>query len=275
MTKLGFDLVAFSEAAPGTGAQGIARALQDRRYTEPGGDQIRVKSAAPYLAGIFYASESSPDNVRVRQTSRFQDLQFLQACDLNDPDFSMGFTDLMETPIFLRAGEAATCLQENATDEDVIVLWMLSPGAFGKPVAPTHIIKAESDQTLTANTWTQCTTLTYDQELPDGLYHIVGMKVASYISSGFMLGGARLILDKTEWRPGVAIAQSEADKTARMSAYEGRFSKWGRQRDLIFHSKSMPQLELCSPAALTDHILELAVEALDRKNVGQFQPEGI
>lgn len=268
---MGFDLVAFSEAAPSTGVVGIARALQDRRYPEPGGDEIRIKKEAPYLAGIWYAAESTPDNVRVRQTSRLQDLQFIQACDLNDPDFLMGYTNLMYNPILLRAVEAATCVEENATDEDVISLWALSPGKFPPPVPPTHIIKAESDQTLVANTWTQCTTLTYDQDLPDGIYYIVGMKVASYIASGFMLGGARLILDKTEFRPGVSIVQSEADKTARMSAYPAPYELWGLQKDLAFHSKSMPQLELCSPAALTDHILELAVVAAEEKNIGNLK----
>lgn len=235
---MGFDLTAFSEAAPGTGLVGIARAAEDRRYPEPGGDQIRIKKGLHFLAGVAYAAESTPDNARFRQTSRLQDLQFLRACDLNDPDFLLGFNNFLKTPIRIRAGEAASCLNENATDEDTIILWMLSPGRFPDPVPPTHIVKAESDQTLTANSWTQCATLTYDQDLPDGLYYIVGMRVASYIASGFMLGGARLVLDKTDFRPGVPIMQSEADKTSRMSGYSAPYEKWGLQRDLIFHSKS-------------------------------------
>lgn len=270
---MGFDIVGFCEAAPGTGIQGIARGLNDQRYTEPGGDQIRIKTEAAFLLGVYYAAESTPDNTRVRQESRNQDLQFIQATDLNNEDPLPGFSDYLKDPILLRAREAATCLSVNATDEDLIIAWLLGPGKFGPPVSPTHIIHAESDQTLTANTWTPCATLTYDQELPDGLYYIVGMKAASWITAADMGGLARLILDKTTYRPGVPYALDEADKTSRFIAYPAPYEKWGLQKDLVFHSKSMPQLELLSPAAMTDHRIELAVVAADKADIGNLRPD--
>lgn len=271
---MGFDIVGFCEAAPGTGLQGILRGVNDRRYAETTGDDIRIKKEAAYLAGVLYTTESTPDNARIRQPSRLQDLQFIQACLTTGEDVSHGFNKYMKAPILLRARELATCLSVNATDEDALIAWILAPGKFPEPVAPTHILHAEADQTLTALSWTQCTTLTYDQDLPDGQYYIVGMKASSWVTGGAeMTTLARLVLDETAYRPGVPCAQDENDKTTRLVNYPAPYDKWGLQKDLMFHSKSMPQLELLSLAAMTDHRIELEIVAKDPKTIGTLTPD--
>ena len=265
-----FDVVAWSEAAPGTGTVGLTAALNDQRY-ESTGDTIRVKKEAPYLAGLFYAAETTPDNARLRQSSRTGavDLQFINSVDLNDLDPLPGFNDYLYNPIRLRSGEMLTALSVNGTDEDTIIAAFLASGAFPtKKVSPTHIIAGESDQTLTVNTWTEAT-VTWDQTLPDGVYYIVGMKVGSYVATSG-LPAARLILDTTNWRPGVIAAKDEADKTSRMSAMPAPYEHWGMHEELKFTSKTMPRLELMGIIANTDHRIQLELVAQDKANVGNF-----
>lgn len=268
-----FDVVAWSEAAPGTGTVGLTAGTGDTRY-EFSGDYIRVKKEAPFLAGLFYAAETTPDNARIRQTSRIGavDLQFIQSVDLNDLDPLPGFSNFMDNPIRLRTGEWVQALSVNGNDEDTIIAAILASGAFPRDrqyVSPTHIIHGESDQTLGVNAWTECT-VAWDQTLPDGIYYIVGMKVGSFLSTSG-LAAARLILDMTNWRPGVIAAKDEADKTSRMSAMPAPYEQWGLHKDLKFSSKTMPRLEMLSVLANTDHRIELQlVDAAYPRNTGNF-----
>lgn len=265
----------FNEATPGTGLQGIARAVGDQRYTESTGDNIRVKHVAPYLGGLWYCAETTPAEARIRQESRLQDLQFLLGVDLNDPSLQGGFSNFLQMPILVRAGEYLTCLQVNGTDEDTLIGMLLTPNAWpeNRYVAPTHIIHGVDDLTQTALTWSMLPSITWDQDLPDGLYTIIGAKVGSYTAGTYMQCFFRIISDRFLWRPGGPCIQAEADKTVVAGAFSNQpYFNWGYQEALTFHSKSMPSFEVCGPGTNTDWVIELQLVAQDPNDIGNLTP---
>lgn len=265
-----FDLIGFSEAAPGNAAGGnlIAAGLIDSLY-RASGDDIFIKKGLNWLLGVMYAAESTPGRVEVKQASMGSlPYEFVRALDLNDADPIGGFTDLRYRPMPLFEDEKLNAYSFNATDEDTLVGLMVGSGRFDRKdveaVIPTHRIRGYADQTLTANSWTLCS-ITWDHSLPKGDYAIVGCEIGSYISSGFMAALGRLILKgEVPYRPGVPVTQLAGDKVTFDSISHHPYSKWPIMKEIKLNYNLMPDIEILSPAALTDHIVELELVQLTR-----------
>ena len=236
-----FDLVGFSEAAPGTGVVAIA-APTDQVYLTTG-DDLTVKTRAALLLALFYAAETTPGYAEVRQPSIKVPYNFIRALDLNDADPTGGFNDFRARPLPLTAREKLNVYSSNATDEDTIIGLMLGDGSIGTPsiesVRPTHSLRGYADQTLTANVWTTVTP-TWQNTLEAGTYAIVGMKYGAYISSGFMAGLARLILTESTFRPGVPITQLAGDKITFDAICNHPLEKLPRMTDIVIDHDYLP-----------------------------------
>jgi len=156
--------------------------------------------------------------------------------------------------------EYITAYSNNATDEDTIIGLLLGSGRITtdmiEAVTPTHKIRGSADQTLTANTWTGVTMI-WDQTLPKGRYAIVGMLYGAYIASGYMTGLARLIMPESIWHPGVPIHQAAGDKVTVSADTFCPWDKWPIIKEFEIEHDNMPTFEVLSPAALTDHVVEL------------------
>lgn len=254
-----FDMVGFSEAAPGTGTVNVAVGLAETQYRVVGDDLI-IKEGRDVALALWYAAESTPGHARLTQPGKTPDYQFLPSVDLNDPDFVGGFSNHLQRPLKLIPKTKLNGISVNATDEDTIIGVLLGSG----PMVPyagmiTHKIRGSADKTLTANTWTSFTPI-WDFSLPEGHYNIVGLKVGSYISSGFMLGLARLIMkddDAMKWRPGVPLTQLAGDKVTLDNTANHPWEKWGLMPEIYLTEDNMPDIEILTPAALTDHACEL------------------
>jgi len=252
-----FDVIGFSEAAPGTGTPAIAVGLNDQIY-RVSGDDIFIKDRASYLLGVLYAAESTPGYAELRQPSLKVPYNFLKSADINDPDPIVGFSNLLGRPMPLKAGEKLNAHSNNATDEDTLIGLLVGDGILkGEGLSPTHSLRGSADQTVTANSWTGVS-MTWVNDLPAGEYAIVGMEYGAYIAAGFMLALARLI-QKTEstWRPGVPVTQLAGDKLTLDAIADHPYTRWPLMRDVTLKHDLMPTFEVLSPAALTDHAVVL------------------
>lgn len=258
---MGFDLIGWSEAAPGTGTVGIT-APQDDIYTTVG-DGIMIKPRAPYLLLVSYTAESTPGYVRFDSPTLQKGgrrYTFIRSVDLNDVDPAGGITDMRHRPLELAPGEYLEPKSNNATDEDTLIGAMVGDGYWPQSrlegLTPTHRIRGYADQALTANAWTTCA-ITWDQSLEAGRYYIVGFIAGSYKASGVGLVLARLILGESNWRPGVPALQATGDKLVVDAISEHAWSKWPIMQGIELQHHSMPDVECLSPMANTDLVVEL------------------
>ncbi len=257
-----FDLVGWSEAAPGTGTVGVAGGLLDQFYRVVL-DDIWVRADTPYLAGLVYSAESTPGYAELRQPGLDPPLMFIQSADLNDACPINGFSNLLERPARIKPSTKLTAYSNNATDEDTIIGALLASGVMTPYKGPIdHIIRGYADQTLTANSWTMCN-ITWNQDIPEGNYSIVGCKIGSYISSGWMAALGRLLLKGkyANWRPGVPVTQAAGDKLVLDATDDLPYTQWPLMPEVGLNHAHMPDIEILSPAALTDHIVELQLVA--------------
>lgn len=265
-----FDLVAWYESQACSALTACA-GVADSVY-RVSGDDIYCKQRAPFLAGWYYGS---PTNTTIkygelRQPSLKVPYRFYQAGDVNHAD-TLGLSNFFGSPFPLYPDEKLNAYVQNATTEvQFIVAWLASGAAKYadlENVSPTHAITGYADQALTAGSWTTCT-LTWDQDLPIGRYAVVGMEVASYKSSGWAIGAARLILLDTTWRPGVMVAQAAGDKLGYARSYWGtskfaRGNRWPLMPEISFRHDQRPNIEICAAAANTDHVINLLLQKIE------------
>lgn len=255
-----FDVIGWAEAAPGTGTVGITGAGQDRSY-EVNGDNIRIMERAKNLLGLYFGAESTPGYAQLSQPSLKTDHQFIQSILNGDVDVRGGITSLMARPLPLKEKEWCLAQSNNATDEDTMIVAFVGDQKITQAdldaVLPTHKIRGTVDQGLTANAWT-FGAVTWDQDLPEGLYYAVGLKVFSYKAAAPGHVAVRLLCPDTTWRPGCMAAIGEGDKIDNMSALvELPFNNWPLMKEITFNESNMPNVELLSPYANTDHVVEL------------------
>lgn len=264
-----FDMIGWAEAAPGTGTVYLTAALLDTLYSFVN-DDIFLKGDATKLLGVFYAAESTPNNARLRQPSAQIDHQFIKAVDSNltpagHVDPIQGWTHLFNRPIQLFS-EKCNALSVNATDEDTLIAILLGTQKITQGmidgVNVTHIIRGVSDTTVTALSWSP-TPITWDQDLPKGRYAIVGMRAGSYVATE-MCGVMRLLIPgQTDWRPGVPYSILTGDKVGNLSSGYQPFANWPLDPTISFPYDQMPNAEVLSLAAMTDHVLELQLQKIE------------
>lgn len=255
-----FDIVAFLETQTATALSGMAT-VPDRYYNQVL-DDLKVKDQARYLAGLLQIGVTTPKYCEVRQPSLKVPYRFYKAALSTVVDHRAGFTNLLNRPLPLYAKEKLNVYVQNATAEYSVVCLWLSNGKITQgsidAVNPTHKITGYADQTLTVNVW-NAVPITWDQDLPKGEYAIVGMRVGTYLAASTPLV-ARLLLKGKEagaWHPGVISNEITADKTIDVNNLTGPDQVWPLMPEISFTDDLMPDLEMLSLTADTDHIVEL------------------
>jgi len=276
-----FDLIGYAEAAPGTGTPGITGASGDTLYRVVG-DDIVCKVGRNLLLGIFYGAESTPGYARIKQPGLLHYFECIKANDINGititDSASNGNThtewglpmieDLRERPLVLKEREKINVYSNNATDEDTLIGLMIGTGMMPRipnlgivPLNDFKSIRGTVDQTITAVTWT-AGTVTWSQDLPEGVWSVVGMKAGFYKSSGAGTTLVRLtnLNHPDGFRPGVVGQYCDADKIEDFgSGLPIAFSYWPIMDGIEFEYNDPPNVECLSPYANTDFAVEIQV----------------
>lgn len=259
-----FDLIAFGEAAPGTGTPNLAGCANETLYAV-NGDNLTLTSKINALLGLFCWAEATGGYALVRQAKKMIDDRFIKvagpAANIHEP--IQGFTDLFARPLPLYP-EILNVLINNAGDEDALIGLFVGNGAIPQTskdqARPTHSIRGISDTTATAFTWTHAT-ITWDENLPHGSYIPVGMKAAVYKASAAMPALARLkVPANLNWRPGVICTEAQADKLEVQEAGHMPFCDWPVMNELRFPYDQPPNIEVLGAEASTDWLVELQLQ---------------
>jgi len=260
-----FDIVGFSEAAPGANAL-VAAGGGDTLYKVTG-DDLMVKKSAPFVLGLLYAAEATGERARLQQPSLAIDYEFIKCMLTADLDPMLGYHHLFGRPLPLVV-EKLNAYSVNAGDEDTIIGAILGSGKITQDmldaVNPTHKITGYGDTTITANTWSACA-ITWNQSLPKGDYAIVGMRASVFLAANPWVALARLTGLKGEgagWRPGVPCAIAEADHEEYQSIGIEPWHMWPLMREIQFPHDDLPNIEVLSPAAHTDENVELLLQKI-------------
>lgn len=259
-----FDVIAFGEAAPGTGTPNLAACAGEDLY-HTSGDKLYLTSKVNSLLGVYAFAESTGGYVAVRQVKNMIDHRFIKihgvAANLHAT--MHGFTDFRGRPLPLYP-EILQALINNATDEDALIGLFIGNGAIPRSsldrVRPTHSIRGIADQAATAFTWTDAA-ITWDKDLPLGSYVPVGMKCAVYKSSAAMPALARLkVPANMNWRPGVVCVEAQADKLEVQDSGIHPFADWPLMNELRFPYDHPPNIEVLGAEASTDWLIELQLQ---------------
>jgi len=260
-----FDLIAFGEAAPGTGTPNIAAGIAETLYKFTT-DTITIKKEKPFLLGVFAAVESTGGYVLLRQPSLQLDYEFAKIALLGTHDPIQGYTHMFGRPLPLVGGEILQALINNATDEDAIIGLLVGNGKIPQSsldaVNPTHRIRGVADSTCTAMQWNNVT-ITWDDDLEVGTYAVVGMTYGYYKASAAMPALARLVLPgHTDHRPGVVGVELQADKLELQELTMLPCIHWPLMPEVIFEHDTPPNLEVYAAEATTDHLVELLLQKI-------------
>lgn len=260
-----FDVIGFAEATPGTGTPAIAAASGDTLY-RTSGDDIYVQQKAPLLLGLLAAGAATAGRARLKQPSMPLYYEFAKSClveNVDDP--SDGFSDIKNRPLMLVPGEKLNVYLQNAADEAALIALFLGDGKITQQmldaVSMTHIITGYADTTLTAYTWSTLT-MTWDQDLPEGLYQIVGVKAAVYKAANPGIGVMRFVFSEPRaaaWRPGAPVSIMEGDKVEIQSIPKFPLAQWPNMPNIVFRHDKLPTIEMLNPMAVTDERVELAL----------------
>lgn len=257
-----FDVVAFLETQQATALSGVD-AVEDEQYVTSG-DDLHIKSEAAWLGGVLQLGVTTPKYCEVRQPSLKIPYRFYKAALTTVVDHRAGLDLFWKRPLPLYPEEKLNVYLQNATDEySVVGLWLLSgrtsQGGIDN-VSPTHRITGYADQTLTANVWNDVA-VTWDQDLPKGRYAVVGMKAGTYLAT-CNPGLTRLKLKGCTWRPGVVTSEITADKTLFVNHLTAPEEKWPLMNEISFSNLQLPNVQMISLTADTDHVFELALQKI-------------
>jgi len=262
-----FDLIAWAEAAPGAGTVNLAAGLGDNFYHTVN-DDIFIRKDAKYLLGLLNMGTSTGGRALIRQPSLALDYEFYKSGLTTDLDPIVGWEHLFGRPLPLIPNEKCNALVVNATDEDSIVAAIVGSGkitqAMLDAVNPTHKISGYSDTTVTALTWSACA-ITWNQDLPEGRYAIVGMRVGTYVASA-ETSVARLTGlkdDGANWRPGVPCHGMEADHEEWQSMGWSPYTLWPLMPEISFPHDQPPNIEvLMVNTTATDENVDLLLQKI-------------
>lgn len=251
-----FDIVAFGEATPGANGNLLPIAAEDLYRVS--GDDIFLKSKAPYLLGVLAAGTATMARLRIRQPER-TDIDIFKTCLYTDLDPAEGYTPVRALPLDPQSKLYVTTV--NAADEVGFAALMLGSGKITRQaidnVSPTHIITGYSDTTITAYTWSACP-ITWNESLPAGKYVVVGMRAGVFLAANPWTAVARLSIPGNQlWKPGVPCTIMEADHEELQSQSYEPWQEWPFMPQIVFDDTTMPNIEVASPAAHTDENVEL------------------
>lgn len=228
------------------------------------GDDIYVKDAAPYLAGMLHLGISTPKYCQFRQPSLKVPYTFYKSA-LVAAALRPGYEHMFANPLPLYPREKLNAFVQNASAEySYIVAWLSSgkaPQSAIDAANPTHRLTGYADVAIVNNVWTKVTP-TWDADLPEGKYAVVGMKYGCYLAAGEKPVVARLVLLGCDWRPGVVSDNMGGDKTLIVDEIYTPDQKWPLMPEVSFKHDQMPRLEILSTSADTDHVVELALQKI-------------
>lgn len=272
---MGFDLIGYAEAAPGTGAAvGIAAAGSDDHYRTTG-DDIIVKPFANLLLGSYFGCEGAGTtgaSYEFKQPGLDINIQFATIGDINTFVESSGLYWKPNRPFVLEKNTKLNVeMDKSADDEDCGAFAWLGSEAWNQSmldsVRPTHRIIGVCDQTLTVVAWTRLATITWSQDLPRGEYVMTGLRAWTYASTDGVTGYRVIFPGHSKWRPGVLGHTMTGDKEGTLVAYTPDLPMyhWPFFGDFKFDNENLPKFEALCPIATTDHVLELeCVKVADR-----------
>ena len=254
---MGLNCIAACEAAPGTGTPNIAFPADDRYSRLDNNDAIKITDKlGNKLVGLLYSAESTGARALLRQPGEI-DKSFLKCCVTTDNDPTQGYHDHYRFPVNL-LNDKLEALSVNATDEDTIIGMLLANGHLAPgPFTIDEIIDGYSDTTVTQLTWHDCP-ITWNQDLKEGIYSVVGMRASIFLAANLWTGLMRLdIPGNQDYKPGVPATLSEADHEELQSQTNEPWVIWGDIGVNFKAPEEMPNVEVCSLSAVTDENIQL------------------
>jgi hypothetical protein len=154
----------------------------------------------------------------------------------------MIFANYAGDPLGLAALEELAVFQVDsaATSESNAAILGWNVQSMPQPAGTVFTIRGTATGTLVAGAWTTVGAVTWQNQLPNGTYAVVG---AVFQSAGCIAG--RLILENTPYRPGGLGIVSITNRTDLLFRF-GNLGVWGQ-----FHNYAMPQVEFISSSADT------------------------
>lgn len=144
-----------------------------------------------------------------------------------------------ENPFILRGLEEITAevTHANAMAERVTVLMGIADRVTPIPRGPIYPLRVTSTTAAVASTWTTIS-LTFENQLPQGVYAVVGAEMQSATLQAF-----RFIFDNQYWRPGFFGLTALTGRN-NLESYQGIFGEWGR-----FRTTNLPRCQVLATAA--------------------------
>jgi len=157
------------------------------------------------------------------------------AVPVDDPEV----VDLSVRPIRLRGQEEVKveALQDNAAAQRFTALLFISDSLAPVPAGEPFKIRATSTGAAVANAWTTID-YTLEQQLPSGLYSVIGAEVIGANGQAF-----RLIFDDQFDRPGF-LCSGDVNQRNNDMLQEYALGEWGR-----FNTVTLPRLQVLANAA--------------------------
>lgn len=254
-----FTLIGACEATPGTGTVNVAFP-QDRHYSRLDvADSIKITAKANKLLGLLYIAASTGARALLHQPVG-PDKSFIKCALQEDLDPNQGWHDHFKVPVELDV-DKLQARSVNATDEATLIGMMLGDGFLDpRPFTIDEIIDGYSDTTATALTWSDCA-ITWNQDLKEGKYSVVGMRASLFKAANPMIGLARLSGPSfTDWQPGVPCVVAEADHEEYQSITHEPWAIWGDIGATFKAPEEMPNIQLLQCTAPTDENVQLMLK---------------
>jgi hypothetical protein len=143
-------------------------------------------------------------------------------------------------PKFRKNEELQAKSSNGASTVDIINICALIVDSL-KPVPSGRkfTVSGTAAQTLVAQAWTRAA-IALDQNLPYGVYAVIGLRVVC--AAAF---AARLVFpNMLQYRPGVAVGNTEAVSDYQQPGRQGQWGEWGR-----FEQTAPPLLEVLGTTA--------------------------
>lgn len=243
-------LLAFTVASSGTTANTQLPAVTDPVFsTRNSNFWIPERGELAAVAG--YGATLNRLRITTPSLRRIMPVECPQLTGSENIPADPRINDFRDSPVPLRGGEELELQYTDSTGMDLInaAAWFRS-GSVPRPGGPIYTIRGTASTTLTAVTWSQLA-VTWDDDLPNGKYAIVGGLVQS--ATGFWF---RCILQSQVWRPGgqcvTALGLMHNPIFRR-----GNLGEWG-----VFENSNMPNIEVFAEAADSSQVVFLDVVPL-------------
>lgn len=161
------------------------------------------------------------------------------AVDFGNPQI---LDDYSSDMLHLEALEEVTLFAKNSAATSGLSLCVLGLmiQQMPQPAGRVYTIRGTAAATLVINAWTQLGTITWQNQLPTGMFAVVGAEAFSAGGKAF-----RLTFENQVWRPGGLAMILETNRTHSLFRL-GNLGTWGQ-----FHNYAMPTFEMISASADT------------------------